>query len=90
MLSMRSCDLWSINTLVLSIRELHEACRQLVDLDMRQANAVAARQELDLRIGAAFTRFQTLTLRQLSDLSGKVISYGESRVTVSQPGRFLV
>ena len=32
-------------------------------LDYRQAAAVNARLELDLRIGAAFTRFQTLTLQ---------------------------
>jgi DNA topoisomerase-3 len=35
----------------------------LVPLDFLQAKAVEARIELDLRIGAAFTRFQTLSLR---------------------------
>ncbi len=32
--------------------------RTLVDPDRRQADAVDARQEVDLRLGAAFTRFQ--------------------------------
>jgi DNA topoisomerase III len=38
---------------------------------------VATRIELDLRIGAAFTRLQTLQLKNLGDLlSDKIISYG--------------
>ena len=39
-----------------------------------------ARISLDLRLGAAFTRLQTLTLQaRLPVLDGKVISYGEYR-----------
>ncbi|RMJ23089.1 hypothetical protein PHISP_06040 [Aspergillus sp. HF37] len=53
------------------------AAQQLIDLDDRQANAVAARIELDLRIGAAFTRLQTLQLQNLTTLlNDKTISYG--------------
>jgi DNA topoisomerase-3 len=41
------------------------------------SDAVKVRQEIDLRIGAIFTRFQTLLLRELVDPRGKnVISYG--------------
>ena len=44
---------------------------------MKAASAVSARIELDLRIGAAFTRLQTLTLQRLGGpLSNLVMSYG--------------
>lgn len=54
-----------------------QAARSPIDLDEKQANAVAARIELDLRIGAAFTRLQTLNLQPLSPkLDNQIISYG--------------
>ncbi|OJJ03533.1 hypothetical protein ASPVEDRAFT_53914 [Aspergillus versicolor CBS 583.65] len=53
------------------------AARSLIDLDERQASAVAARIELDLRIGAAFTRLLTLQLQNLHEsLAQHIISYG--------------
>ena len=40
-------------------------------------NAVGARIEVDLRLGAVFTRFQTLLLQLLGgDLQDRIISYG--------------
>uniref|UniRef100_A0A060T6F5 DNA topoisomerase n=1 Tax=Blastobotrys adeninivorans TaxID=409370 RepID=A0A060T6F5_BLAAD len=48
-----------------------------VDLDMRLVYAVAGRIELDLRTGAAFTRFQTLLVQdRVQAAKGSVISYG--------------
>ena len=50
-------------------------------MDDRQVNAVAARIELDLRLGASFTRFQTFTLQTLGgDLAERVISYGAHHI----------
>nr|XP_031860656.1 uncharacterized protein CI109_003987 [Kwoniella shandongensis]KAA5527728.1 hypothetical protein CI109_003987 [Kwoniella shandongensis] len=57
--------------------QIHQACRQANDLDMRQAHAVEARISLDLRIGAAFTRLTTMGLQErVPELDQKVISYG--------------
>lgn len=57
--------------------EVHRAMRNPVLLDMRQAEAVDARMELDLRIGASFTRFQTLNIQQVfPELNESIISYG--------------
>lgn len=62
---------------LLELRHVLRAAREPIDLDEFQANAVAARIELDLRIGAAFTRLQTLQLQAVAEvLKEKVISYG--------------
>jgi DNA topoisomerase-3 len=52
------------------------AAQHPVDLDARQAAAVSARIELDLRIGAAFTRWQTMLLQNINGLEEKLLSYG--------------
>lgn len=67
------------------------AAQQPVPLDDQQVNAVAARIELDLRLGSVFTRFTTLLLQHLGagfdrvDRDGKKqpISYGKSVSTVA-------
>ncbi|KAF8843023.1 prokaryotic type I DNA topoisomerase [Paxillus ammoniavirescens] len=60
-------------------QQIHRAAQHPVDLDLAQAAAVEARIMLDLRIGAAFTRMQTLTLQnRLPQFREKreVVSYG--------------
>ncbi|KAI7367617.1 DNA topoisomerase III [Hortaea werneckii] len=57
------------------------AAQHPIELDEMQANAVYSRIELDLRIGASFTRKLTLSLQQLLQQSNggdrpQVISYG--------------
>ncbi|KAI8618717.1 DNA topoisomerase [Chytriomyces sp. MP71] len=70
---------------VIQTREIRMAWDTLGDLDMRKVAAVDARRELDLRIGAAFTRLQTLRLRaQVHQLEGMVISYGSYFVVYCQ------
>ena len=57
---------------------IDRAMRTLTQVDENVSAAVDCRQELDLRIGAAFTRFQTMRLQKMfpNTLSEKLISYG--------------
>ncbi|XP_075686737.1 DNA topoisomerase 3-alpha isoform X1 [Rhinoderma darwinii] len=59
-------------------RSIRAACENLIPPDQNTSDAVDVRTELDLRIGAAFTRFQTLRLQKIfpSVLSRQLISYG--------------
>ncbi|XP_029432031.1 DNA topoisomerase 3-alpha [Rhinatrema bivittatum] len=54
------------------------ACENLSVLDQNISDAVDVRQELDLRIGASFTRFQTMRLQKIFPdvLAQQLISYG--------------
>ncbi|KAG7459995.1 hypothetical protein MATL_G00216550 [Megalops atlanticus] len=57
---------------------IRRACETLTEPDINISDAVDVRQELDLRIGASFTRFQTLRLQKIfpAALSNQLISYG--------------
>jgi DNA topoisomerase-3 len=57
-------------------REIHQAFRTLVAPNKNFSDAVEARMEIDLRIGAAFTRFQTKLLKYKFQDMPKAISYG--------------
>ncbi|XP_068762622.1 DNA topoisomerase 3-alpha-like isoform X2 [Montipora capricornis] len=59
-------------------QSITRAVQNLVEPDLLQSQAVDVRMELDLRIGAAFTRFQTLRLQKVFPevLSDNLISYG--------------
>jgi Topoisomerase IA len=48
-------------------QEIQRALHNLTRINMNFVNAVQARSEHDLRVGAAFTRFQTLRLQKLFD-----------------------
>lgn len=58
-----------------------QAARQPVLLDEKQANAVASRIELDLRIGASFTRMLSINLKPIINAVQelKVLSYGRNK-----------
>ncbi|KAK9464761.1 DNA topoisomerase [Lipomyces arxii] len=54
-----------------------KAAQSLNEIDKRLSDAVDARIEIDLRLGAAFTRFQTLSLKDTArQLNDALISYG--------------
>ncbi|RDY10657.1 DNA topoisomerase 3-alpha, partial [Mucuna pruriens] len=63
-------------------REIHQAVQNLVEPNKWFADAVDARQEIDLRIGASFTRFQTMLMKDAfiidtaTDDRKLVLSYG--------------
>lgn len=59
-------------------QSITRACNNLAQPDKKVSDAVDVRQQLDLRIGAAFTRFQTLRLQRVfpQDLAQALISYG--------------
>ncbi|XP_004289288.1 PREDICTED: DNA topoisomerase 3-alpha isoform X2 [Fragaria vesca subsp. vesca] len=63
-------------------RDIHHAVQNLDNANKYFADAVDARQEIDLRIGASFTRFQTMLLRDAfvidsaTDDRNLVLSYG--------------
>ena len=63
---------------VVQHREIMQAWNNLRELDWNAVAAVDARSELDLRIGAAFTRYQTMNLKpRFAELQEqKVLSYG--------------
>ncbi|XP_021266705.1 DNA topoisomerase 3-alpha isoform X2 [Numida meleagris] len=62
----------------ITLHAVRRACENLTQPDQKTSDAVEVRQELDLRIGAAFTRFQTLRLRKIFPdvLADQLISYG--------------
>src|SRR5690606_969387 len=62
-----------------NIRAILHAINNLVSPNKRDSDAVEARSEIDLRIGAAFTRFQTIRLKNRFNLGlpdQQPISYG--------------
>ncbi|OSD06958.1 prokaryotic type I DNA topoisomerase [Trametes coccinea BRFM310] len=58
-------------------QQIHNAAQHPIELDMAQSHAVETRILLDLRIGAAFTRLQTLNLQNRYEaLKKELVSYG--------------
>lgn len=57
----------------LTLRDLRHALAHLREPNQLDALAVDARQEIDLRAGAAFTRFQTMLLQVKHGSDGFVI-----------------
>lgn len=74
-LSGRALSIFRARFSAVTPQEIRHACEHLVQPDPLQSAAVDARQELDLRTGAAFTRLQSMQLRSNHGLQ-QVVSYG--------------
>ncbi|KAL0332592.1 UNVERIFIED_CONTAM: DNA topoisomerase 3-alpha [Sesamum calycinum] len=78
----RNLNIWRARFSALIDREIHYAAQHLIRPNQLFADAVDVRQEIDLRIGASFTRFQTMLLRDAfvldfaTDDKNVILSYG--------------
>ncbi|ELA48186.1 hypothetical protein VCUG_00424 [Vavraia culicis subsp. floridensis] len=70
----RQC--WRARFSAITRDEIIRAMESYREIDTKQCDSVAARMELDLRIGASFTRLQTLNLAA----DKNVISYGSCQI----------
>ncbi len=69
-------DVYRAHFSALTREEIERATANLQRPNKFLADAVKVRQEIDLRIGASFTRFQTFTVRDSIPNKKGVISYG--------------
>ncbi|KAI7867136.1 DNA topoisomerase [Spinellus fusiger] len=68
-------QVWRARFSAMQKSAIERAAQQPIALDQQQIDAVEARSELDLRVGASFTRIQTLQLGSLLQ-TWKVLSFG--------------
>lgn len=65
----RNVDVLRAHFSAVTTADIKKAMETLTPPDQRLSDAVEARQEIDLRIGASFTRFQSLNFRHIFGFS---------------------
>ncbi len=77
----RNLNIYRAHFSAVTTQDISRAFNNLIEPNRRLADSVEARQEIDLRIGASFTRFLTLTLQpRFASLSSNLISYGPCQI----------
>lgn len=71
-----SIDYYRAKFSAVTPNDVTTAMKNLVKPDRNLADAVEVRQEIDLRIGASFTRFQTISFSHLLNNTRQILSYG--------------
>ena len=70
-------NIWRAKFSAITKQELVSAMNNLIKPDKDQSDAVEARQELDLKVGIAFSRYQTKYFQgKYGNLDSSVVSYG--------------
>ncbi|XP_071571471.1 DNA topoisomerase 3-beta-1-like [Temnothorax nylanderi] len=73
-------DIWRVRFSAITEKYIKSALANLIKPNENEAKSVDARQELDLQIGCAFTRYQTKFFQgKHRDLDVSLISYGPCR-----------
>nr|AAW31721.1 DNA topoisomerase III alpha [Trypanosoma cruzi] len=76
----RSISIFRAHFSALTRRDLLSAVRSLKAPNKALSDAVEARQEIDLRIGAVFSRFQTIKFRDAFSGMPRVLSFGPCQI----------
>ncbi|EOB11308.1 DNA topoisomerase 3-alpha [Nosema bombycis CQ1] len=78
-LAIKSVEVFRARFSGISTYEIQKSYDDLKTINNAEADAVDARMELDLKIGSAFTIFQTLCLKNLFN-SKKIVSFGPCQI----------